>query len=189
MNQKDLYRALRRTAWAYILLYVDFNIGTVNILPDWWAFILLVTVIPTIAEQEESAKLLTPLGIFLTVIEAVVWINDCCFAGAFPLYLISIVAGAINLYFHFQFFTNLASIAGKHGCKEETSILKLRTINTVLNTIAIVFSTWQINHLIMTGLLFVLMVVAVFICKVLFSFSNSLDERLSELKEEVFVND
>ena len=189
MKHNELYHATRKTAWAYILLHVNLNLGMINILPDWWGYLMIVTALPVIGEEEESANLLTPLGIFLTVIEVVNWLNECLFASSLPLYLISIVSGAISLYFHFQFFTNLAAIAKRYGCREEAAIMKLRTVNTVLKTAAIVCSSLQTDHPFMTGLLILLVIVAIFICRVLFSFSNSLEEKLSELSEEVLTND
>ena len=52
--------------------------------------------------------------------------------------VVSLLAGIIGLYFHFQLLTNMASIASEYGLTGRSeNLLKLRTANTVLQTIAI----------------------------------------------------
>ena len=51
------------------------------------------------------------------------------------------IVGLINLYFHFQFLTNIASIAAKMQPEDDalhTRLLKLRTAQTVMLTCMLV---------------------------------------------------
>ena len=51
--------------------------------------------------------------------------------------MVSLIAGIIGLYFHFQLLTNMASIASEYGLTGRSeNLLKLRTANTVLQTVA-----------------------------------------------------
>ena len=51
--------------------------------------------------------------------------------------VVSLIAGIVGLYFHFQLLTNMASIASEYGLTGRSeNLLKLRTANTVLQTIA-----------------------------------------------------
>jgi len=189
MNQNELYQALRKTAWGYILIHVNVNLGSINILPDWLGYLIFVSVIPILAREIESIKLLKQLATAIAVVEVLYWINDSLFAGAYDFYLMPIIIGAISLYFHFQFLTNLSEIAGKYKCKEEKNILKLRTVNTICMTIMIVFISWEANQMIMTGLLVLLAVVVICICRELFSLSNSVKLKMKETEDEVMVDD
>ena len=34
--------AIRRIGWAYLLLHLNINLGSLNILPNWWGYLLIV---------------------------------------------------------------------------------------------------------------------------------------------------
>lgn len=187
MNQNELYQAIRRIAWGYVLIHVNFTLGTVNVLPNWWGYILFVMAIEILGKEEESTNLLIPLGKMLIVAELVFWVNECLLGESYNLYLISIIVSVISLYFHFQLLTNLANIANKYGCKEEKKILILRTVKTLLTTLLFLLASWETNLQLTTVFIVISIIVAVWICKVLFSFSNSINEKLKG--QEVMVYD
>lgn len=56
MNQNELYQAIRRIAWGYVLIHVNFTLGTVNVLPNWWGYVLFVMAIKELGKLEESKR-------------------------------------------------------------------------------------------------------------------------------------
>lgn len=188
MNQNELYQAIRRTAWGYVLIHINFNLGTLNILPNWWGYVLFIMAIPVLGKEEESTNLLKSLGILLFWAEFWFWMNNCLIDGIFNSYLISVITSVISLYFHFQFLTNLANIARKYECDVENKILTLRTVQTILTTALFLISSWRTDFLFMKGLIVISAVVALWVCKVLFSFSRTINERMRD-GEEVMLHD
>lgn len=181
MKQKQLCNAISKIAWGYILLHVHINIGSFDILPDWLAYILFLQAIGVIAEEEASAKLLRPLAVALALWNGLSWL----WGGV---YSIEMIMNVLSLYFHFQFLTNLAGIACRYECKEEKRILSLRTARTILSTIMAMPFLWEKYEIVTYILLAIGLVVVFWICKVLFSFQNSLKELIAEEEQsEVIV--
>lgn len=179
MQDNRLYTAIKRIAWGYVLIHVNFNLGTLNILPNWAGYLLFLSAFPAIGEEEESANLLKPLGILICIVEVISWFNDLC-GGPFNLYLINLIMGVAALYFHFQLLTNLANVAHKYECSQETKILLLRTVKTVLQTLFIVISyTSLLNQdFVLWSLLLVFVIITIWLCAVLFSFKKELEQKL-----------
>lgn len=61
MNCEKLCNAIKKIAWGYILIHVNFSLNTLNILPDWAGYLLFLSAIPMIGEEDESTNLLMPL--------------------------------------------------------------------------------------------------------------------------------
>ncbi len=180
MKQNKLYEAIRRIAWGYVILHVDLNLGPINILPAWWGYRLFLMSLKVIEKEEESAKLLIPLGKMLVGVEILFWVNKCALGEIINLYLISIITRVFSLYFHFQFLTNLAEIARKYGCKEEKTILNLRTAYTLLTTGLCLKTFLESDSIIVIGSILISLIVAVWICSIMFSFSRSIIDKLKE---------
>ena len=185
-RQEELYGAVRKIAWGYILLHMHFNLGTLDVLPDWAGYYLLYAVLPILTQEEETAKLLRPLGLGLAVWSGVDWVLKLVgmsigSAG----YMFGMVVSVVALYFHFQLLTNLAAVAEAYGCPESGRLLQLRNVRTVLATISAVLVYW-IEASSMDGALVIVLalsqlVIVVWLCYVLFSFSKSLLEvKISE---------
>ena len=47
-------------AWGYVFLHLDFNLGGINVLPDWACYALVLHALPGMARAERSALLLQP---------------------------------------------------------------------------------------------------------------------------------
>ena len=61
-ERKGLYSSLGRIAWGYALIYLHFNINTIDLLPDWAGWLLIYSALPGLAGAgEPSALLLRPL--------------------------------------------------------------------------------------------------------------------------------
>ena len=135
-EELTLAKAIKRIAWGYILIHCGINLGVIDILPDFAGYFLMYMAIEEISKEEESIALLKPLGKILIGWELLVWATK--FEGwdlsAFPFV---IVLSVIEIYFHFQMLTNIASVAEKHGSEKKKSILNVRTIQTLFHTILI----------------------------------------------------
>lgn len=133
-----LIHGIDRAAWAYLFLYFDIKFGMVSALPVFVGFILLLSAIKLLQEEERELILLRPLGIFLLIWNVVDWIFNC-FGGdlnSLSIFLHMIFTLA-NLYFQFQLLTNLASIAARHqpvGAEHDKKLLKCRTMQTIMIT-------------------------------------------------------
>ncbi len=174
MEHERLTDAIKSVAWGYLLLLVNFNLGTLNILPNWLGYVLMLKALPALGEEEPSALLLRPLGTLLALWEGVVW-GLAIFGGSFDSTVISIIAAVLGLYFHFQLLTNIANIAKSHDCTEQGRILTLRTVRTVLLTLSSLPLAWERYTAFTIGMVIVNLIVAIWICSVLFSLRNSLE--------------
>lgn len=175
MRNEDLSRAVKHVAWGYVLIHVHFNIGTIDLLPGWLAYVLILGVLPVIAQTSQSANLLRPLAVLLACWEGIIWLmGDSWVPGA-----VSVIVTVVSLYFHFQLLTDLAALARIHCCPQEGSLLTLRTVRTVLLTVmALPFSRLLLeNELIIIALLAANLIVALCLCVVLFSLRRSLAEQ------------
>lgn len=180
MKQQDLCNAIKKIAWGYIFLHINFNLNTINILPNWVAYILFVQALPILGEEEESANLLRPLGIMLAVLEGVYWINTGFLGGELPTGVMDIITSVLSLYFHFQLLTNLADIAHKYECSQEKKLLTLRTVKTILTTVITIANSFIIVNWAIYAIIIALVVVTIWICTVIFSFKNELERKLNE---------
>ena len=132
----NLASAVGAVARAYIFIYLNINLGTLDILPDWVGYLFILSAIPTLSLWEESMGLLRSIGFLLALYEGAEWIIQL-FGGHADIPVVSLIAGIIGLYFHFQLLTNMASIASEYGLTGRSeNLLKLRTANTVLQTVA-----------------------------------------------------
>ena len=142
-----VYNGISKVIWGYFFLYFNINLGTISILPSFVGYFLFSGAIDLLKDEERELSLLKPLCMILGVWEGIEWLANCVgyiFDGKWQ--FINLIIGLLNLYFHFQFITNLASIAIKHqqeGCIYDKKLLKYRTILTILQTIFIVFTAFN----------------------------------------------
>lgn len=181
MSDRERFcRALKLIVWGCVLIYLDFNLGTLDILPDWLGYMLILKALPIVGESEKSADLLKPLGIFLAVWEGILWIVNTfgiSIGGIVGIGFNSIgyITTVIVMYFNFQLFTDIANAADSFGCSKSGRILHLRTVNTVLVTILGLPLPWKKIEVGAYILLIVLIAVTVWICAVLFAVRKELE--------------
>lgn len=150
--QTSMYEALTHVAWAYLLLFLNFNLGTLNLLPNWLGYLLILSALDPLGTQAPSAPLLAPLGKVLAGWDGFVWVMALFGRDALSLYPLDLIVGILGLYFHFQLLTNLAEIAQAHPSTPEQEthpspatsaanpkplslrLLRLRTARTLLST-------------------------------------------------------
>jgi len=174
-RKEQLSLALRKIFWAYIFLYFDINIGTVDLLPAGLGYIFFYQAIRDgIETEEESSKLLKPICWILIIYRIVEWFMNILQLPT-DIFIITEMMSVIALYFHFQLLTNLANIAHKYECPVENTLLALRTVHTVLMTI-LAFTVhfkeieW-LSMMIMIAQIFIM----IFICAVIGKFRRLID--------------
>lgn len=134
-ERKGLYSSLGKIAWGYALIYLYFNINTIDLLPDWAGWLLIYSALPGLAGAgEPSALLLRPLCGLLAVWEGLCWVLTAL-GEPTELWGLWLIAAAVSLYVHFQLFTNLAGAAERFACPQRRSLLVLRTVNVVFTTL------------------------------------------------------
>lgn len=140
-DRQTLYTGLSHAAWGYLFLCFDFNVNNVSVLPRFAGWLLFLSAIEKLKEERRDLALLRPLGVLLALWTGADWLAS--WAGKdvdghlLPLDLIVAVA---QLYFLFQFLTDLAALARAY-CREPEAadlsrrILRCRTVQTVLVTV------------------------------------------------------
>lgn len=147
-NWNALYRGVSRAAWGYFFLHFNVNLGSVNILPEFVGYLLLLSAVDLLKEERRDLGLLKPLAILLSVWNGLDWlltIFGVSLGGA--LAVVSLVISLTSLYFHFQLLTDMAALATRYQHQDglDKWILRLRTANTVLltaSTLAVHLSEW-----------------------------------------------
>jgi len=175
--------AIRRIGWAYLLLHLNINLGSLNILPNWWGYLLIVFSLSALSQWSPSAKLLRPLGYFLAVADGIQWIcktlNVSLSSGPFQsvFVMLNLLVTLINLYFHFQLLTDIANAAQLNEYDGSQDLLRTRTWYTLLNTVLYLMlyaSLWI--HWLSVVLLVIHLVVAIIICRQILRFGKWLKE-------------
>lgn len=139
MEREKLYTALSRVAWAHVFIYINFTLGTLNILPPWVGYALILSALPLLKEERRDLPLLAPLGWLLLGWNFLDWLFT--WGGASlngRILFLDLLLTAANLYFHFQLFTDLAAIAARYQGEEDTidkSLLTCRTWVALITTV------------------------------------------------------
>ena len=184
MKEKSaLSRGLSQAAWGYLFLYLDINLGRVSILPKFVGMLLFLSVIELLRCERRELELLRPLAVGLAAFYALEW---CLSWVGVSLegrsVLLALPAAAASLYFHFQFFTDLAAIAKQHDLAEESRrILKWRTAQTLLITASAVlrhpfFTALRGWESVALGVSIVGCFIGFCLMMILFSLSKALEE-------------
>ena len=197
-DYQKLYTGIGRAAWGYFFIYFDINLNTVSILPSFIGYLLFLSAINHLCDEERELNLLRTLGIILTVWHIASWFASfgaIKLDGMLP--AVDIIIGVVNIYFHFQLLTNLASIAAKYQSEDhefDAKLLRYRTMQTVMLTAVIILgylAKWQTElvTVISVGMIIVYLIVAVLLMKALFDLrrclrmDNDSDEEDSDTEE------
>lgn len=177
MDRNAMAKAVKWIGWGYFFLYINVTLGTINFLPAWVAYILMVRAIDLLGKEVPSLALLRPLGVLLGLWETVLWALSI--VGLTPenyyiLYALQLIAAALEIYFHFQLLTDLAAIAREAALPQERWLLRLRTVRTVLATAVAVAIQWSDLLPLAIFLAVAGIVVGLWICIVLFQFQKAL---------------
>lgn len=114
MNDRAVQcRGLSCAAWGYFFLNFDFKIGNVSLIPRFVGFLLLLGAINCLLQERRDLRLLRPLAVFFAALHAVNWLLS--FLGkeiGGHVVFFDLLVTAVELYFHFQFLTDIAALAG-----------------------------------------------------------------------------
>lgn len=136
---EDVYKAITRSIWGYILISLNFNLGTVNLLPSFIGYLFFLSAIKLIERSKKELSLLRIPVIILTLFSAADWVLSMFGMSLTSIsYIINIIVSVLSLYFHFQFLTNIAYIAElcqREGYTHDKTLIFFRNVKTVLLTI------------------------------------------------------
>lgn len=174
-------RALTKIAWAYVLLYLDFNLSVnghaLNLLPNWAGYLLIFSAIVLLGTELRSLLLLKPFCVLLGVVSAVDWVWVLLagqeLTGRF--FLFSIMLTCVGIYFRFQLLTDLAHLAEDHGIRAD-SLRFCRNAEAVIQVILMLPLPWESGTalpILYGGLLIAGFIVCAFIIYQLFVLRNS----------------
>lgn len=134
----NLYRGISKMAWGYVFIFFHFNIGTLDILPDFVGFLLFLSAIGLLQEVEPELALLRPFGIVLVIYHIIEWLSQLFSVNWGNVsQFVSIVLCIVSIYFQFQMQTNLASIAMKYQSGDvgfDEKLLRYRNIYVIGTT-------------------------------------------------------
>lgn len=137
-NYENLNYGLERAAVGYFFLYFNINVGGVSLLPTFVGYLLFLSAINLLESEERELSLIRPLAILLGIWHGLDWGLSLFGADLYGLQFIDLIRDAVNLYFHFQLLTNLASIAARYqpeGAELDRKLLKYRTLQTLMITV------------------------------------------------------
>lgn len=176
-EQLTVGMAVKKIAWAYVLIHSAINLGAIDILPDWLGFYFMLVAIRKLREEEETIGLLEPLVKILIAWNVIVWGSK--FIGwDLSLFPFAIVISVIGIYFHFQLLTNIANVAEKHGSERGKGILVVRTVETLMNTVLTIMLYLQISEGWMVAVAIVGLVCVIWICTTLFGLAKELENEV-----------
>lgn len=137
-DRKTMYDGLTAAAWGYFFLYFDINLGNVSILPQFVGYLMLMQAARDLSAERRDLALLRPLLILLAVWSAGDWLLSWTGQDIEGHVLFAdLIAAAVQLYFHFQFLTDMAALAEKFqavGGDLHRRLLRKRTLYTLLIT-------------------------------------------------------
>ena len=148
-DYQKLYSGISKAAWGYFFLYFNINFNNVSVLPSFVGYLLFLSAIKLLKEEERELSLLHTLGVIMALWTGVEWLASFVGLNLEGMWqFIDIIISLVNLYFHFQFLTNLASIAAKYqseGNELDAKLLRYRTLQTVMLSaieVIICFQPW-----------------------------------------------
>lgn len=186
-DYQKLYDGISMVAWGYFFAYFNININNVGILPAFVGYLLFLSAITCLEDEERELSLLRTLGVILALWHGAEWLASWFSVSLDGMWQFAdIIISLANLYFHFQLLTNLAFIAGRYqpeGYELDSKLLLYRSLQTVLLT-AITIVT-SLHHWLSEGWTFIAIIMMIVdaiagIClmKALFDFRKCLGEDL-----------
>lgn len=146
INQETIYQGLSHAAWGYFFLNFDINLGTVSVIPRFVGFLLLLSAVNKLSGHRRDLELLRSLCILLSAWNGADWLLSW-FGGSVngKVLFLDLLIAAAELYFHFQFLTDMAALAEIYQGKGEDLDRRLRnrrTVYVVMYTAVFLFSSF-----------------------------------------------
>ena len=147
-DMKNIYSAITKIAWGYFFVYFNFNfeinMNSIKLLPEFVGYLLFLSAIDLLKEEKSELLLLKGFGGLLSLWHLTGWVLSFVSIKIDGLSKFTdIIICIVNLYFHFQLLTNIASIAEKYqpdGSELDKKLLKCRTLQTVIVTSVMVIT-------------------------------------------------
>ena len=136
-QNKNLYSAITKIAWGYICILVNINIGSVNILPAFVGYILILDSLRLLKEKCKNIMLLRPLAIILIIWNIFTWLQTSFAIQSSTAIYIGFIIEIIQLYFNFQLITELSRLATEYQGEAQhidKALLTRRNIYTAVTT-------------------------------------------------------
>ena len=138
-NISDVRSAVKKIAWGFFLMHMNFNLGPVDILPDWAGYALIVSALAFIVAFEEDLKKLRALGIALFVWSVITWIGGIFGIDTYLSY-VGFIPAIGNMYFIYRLFSELSDVSDEYSCPQTSSLRFWGIANVVSTAVASVIS-------------------------------------------------
>lgn len=184
MNREALQQGLSKVAWSYIFLLLDItlNIGpcTLDLLPNWVGYLLLLSAIPLLASELRDLPLLRSFCMVLAAAEAVEWTAALLTGQAFLRQFLPVNAvwACLAMYVTFQLLTDLARLSEREGIPAR-GLLICRNLNVILHAVMFFPFPWEKWIAAAVALAIAGMIVCILISVRLFALRRHLGETLA----------
>lgn len=155
-DKAKICSSISKIAYGYILILVAVMIGTIDILPDFVGYIMMLYAIDALKDECKTITLLKPFGYVLAIWKFISFIlnafglQSVSFTEFEPatiffyiIYVLSIIINIVVIYFDFQLLTEMSLLAKKYqdeGSNLGKTFLMRRNIYTVCMTSAFLIS-------------------------------------------------
>lgn len=162
-------RGLGKIAWGYLFLYLNLNLGTLNLLPNWAAYLLFFSAIGLLEEELGELALLRPFCVLLGAAEGADWLAVLLTGQPLveQVFLVNILVTCLSIYFNFQLLTDVAALVEARGIWAG-SLRTCRNADAVLRAVWVLPLPWQAWTAL--ALLLILVGAAVCLCMVVLLF-------------------
>lgn len=174
-EKKLICKGITQMIWGYFFLHLNLYIGSINLLPNWMGYIFMILALQKLEMGNDSTLMLKPLGWVLAIWADIVWVLTV-FGIEVDIYAITVFAALLDLYFHFQMFNNLASIAEEYECPQRKQLLLLRFAKAALIIIFVLPYDWETASLLSIAMIMVSFALLIWIGVVLTSMKHSLEK-------------
>lgn len=128
-------KAIKHVSLALFLIVFNFNIGTIDILPDWLGFYLIYKAIQEIGKFESSALLMNKIAFFLFGYHLLEWILNI-FGISLDIVSLYLFVNILTLYLYYHLFTSISLICESKKSSYTKIIVQLRNVLTVTHTLS-----------------------------------------------------
>lgn len=187
MNE-NLTKQLRRMAWGWVILHLDFHLGPINILPDWLGYILILNGLLGITAYVPQASLLFSFGMGLGAVSLLQWLLAFLGISFAPTWL-TLLTSVVSLYFQFQLLQDLATLSDVNECTTGPTLRRLTTYNLLCCTMlylvtflgvdvsGVLGGSVSLPELLLIALLLVGLIIAIRIAMALFAFQREMADK------------
>lgn len=137
-ERETIYHGLSHAAWGYFFLHIHLQVNGIDILPAFVGWLLLLSACRSLSGERRDLALLRPLGVLRAGWSGLDWLLSWGGGGVGGHVLfLDLVVAAAGLYFHFQFLTDMAALAGQYqpeGSDLARRLCRRRTVYILLDT-------------------------------------------------------